>query len=441
MSSRLRALAAACAAAAIGAALLAASASAAFPGTNGKIAFAHDPGPGPNTGIFTIDPNGQNQATLLDPPEYNDFQPSYSADGEKVVFARVATPPGGGTSELWVMNQDGSNVTQLTQGTAGGGDTEAQFSPDGARIVFERRTGGSGTAQLWIMNADGSNATQLTSAGIIHPHDPTFSPDGTKIAFSYGDPSNSGFHGIGTINVDGSGFTPLTTSDNATIDDYAPDYSPDGNRIAFMRFTGSGPDIYVMGANGSNPTAVTTGPEEDVDPVFSPDGTRIAFEQGGDGPPATFSNIVTADPNAVNQITRVTNYVAPEFGFQPTWQPLNPPDCTLTGTKKSTSFSRIQVTVNCPDENATAVFTGSGKAAVPKGAVISKKKKFKVQRKTVEVPAATPLKVNLKVSKKGKKALKKAAKAGKKGKVKVTATLTDNLGETATEKLKITFVP
>ena len=142
MSSRLRALAAACAAVAIGAALIAGSASAAFPGTNGKIAFAHDPGPGPNTGIFSIDPSGQNQATLIDPPEYNDFNPSYSADGERVVFARIATPPGGGTSTIWIANQDGTNPVQLTDGTGGSGDSAPQFSPDGAKIVFERQTGG-----------------------------------------------------------------------------------------------------------------------------------------------------------------------------------------------------------------------------------------------------------------------------------------------------------
>ena len=56
--------------------------------------------------------------------------------------AAVATPPGDGTSTVWVMNHDGSGVTQLTQGTAGGGATEAQFSPDGPRIVFERRPAG-----------------------------------------------------------------------------------------------------------------------------------------------------------------------------------------------------------------------------------------------------------------------------------------------------------
>ena len=39
--------------------------------------------------------------------------------------------------------------------------------------------------------------------------------------------------------------------------------------------------------------------------------------------------VLTANPNAVNEVTPVTNYVDPEFGFQPTWQPLNPPHCTL----------------------------------------------------------------------------------------------------------------
>lgn len=86
--------------------------------------------------------------------------------------------------------------------------------------------------------------------------------------------------------------------------------------------------------------------------------------------------------------------------------------------------------------------SGSGKAAkAPAGAVASKKKRFKLRPKTVEIAPGTPATVSLKVSKKGRKALERALEAGKTGKVKVTATFTDDLGQSATDKFKVKFKP
>jgi hypothetical protein len=139
-------------------------------------------------------------------------------------------------------------------------------------------------------------------------------------------------------------------------------------------------------------------------------------------------------------VTTLTGPTADIYFYNPSWQPLNPPSCELAGKSKSKSYSQITVTVTCSNENATAVLGGTGKAAkVPKGATASKKKKFTIPPVTVQVPEDTPTSVSLKIPKKGKKALKRAAKAGKKGKATVTATLTDELDQSASDSFKVTF--
>ena len=127
------------------------------------------------------------------------------------------------------------------------------------------------------------------------------------------------------------------------------------------------------------------------------------------------------------------------FSTTPTWQPLNP--------RAATSAEKLEVEAGQPDHRHRDVLERErqrrarrdGKAAkVPKGAAVSKKKKFTIPPVTVQVPEDTPT-AALKISKKGKKALKKAAKAGKKGKATVTATLTDELDQSATDTFKVTF--
>ena len=85
--------------------------------------------------------------------------------------------------------------------------------------------------------------------------------------------------------------------------------------------------------------------------------------------------------------------------------------------------------------------SGSGKAPKPRSLAAKKAKKFKLPPVTAAVPAGVETTVVVKVSKKGQKALKKATKAGKKGKATLTATLTDDLGQSATDTQKVKFKP
>ena len=83
-----------------------------------------------------------------------------------------------GNSEIYVMRQDGSNQTRLTNNAFG--DFDPVWSADGSKIAFVRSTGGN--PDIYVMNADGSGEVRLTDDPSIDL-DPSWSPDGTKILF------------------------------------------------------------------------------------------------------------------------------------------------------------------------------------------------------------------------------------------------------------------
>src|SRR5213593_2134141 len=74
--------------------------------------------------------------------------------------------------------------------------------------------------------------------------------------------------------------TKLTNDFSA---DYMSVWSPDDQRIAFVSERDGSPQVYVMNADGSNPTRLTQGGAVDQLPTWSPDGTRIAFQTNRDG--------------------------------------------------------------------------------------------------------------------------------------------------------------
>jgi dipeptidyl aminopeptidase/acylaminoacyl peptidase len=117
----------------------------------------------------------------------------------------------------------------------------ATFPGSNGKIAFDRREGGH-ISEIWIMNADGSGETRLTSVAhdplFIHPGDiePTWSPDGTKIAFSSHRDYNFSYttrteSEIYVMNADGSDVNKLT---NEFESDGYPSWSPDGTKIAFV---------------------------------------------------------------------------------------------------------------------------------------------------------------------------------------------------------------
>jgi hypothetical protein len=146
--------------------------------------------------------------------------------------------------------------------TAGSGDT-----PLAGRIAF------SNLASISVINPDATGFRTLVDGGRGWEYrSPTWSPDGSKIAFAS---NRDGKWTLFVMEADGSWLTPLT---RGTGSDDRPAWSPDGARIAFESDRDGDFDIYLMNSDGSDAVNLTDRPTYDRAPAWSPDGTRIVFE-------------------------------------------------------------------------------------------------------------------------------------------------------------------
>jgi Tol biopolymer transport system component len=134
---------------------------------------------------------------------------------------------------------------------------------------------------ILTMAADGSDEQQLTSPTGTIGYSPTFSPDGTKIAFQANDTDGD----IYVINANGTGAAVELTNTDLGIWEGHATWSPDGTQIAYSRGTGldtADTDIWLMDADGDNPINLTNSTGRDSNPAFSSTG-KIAFESMRDG--------------------------------------------------------------------------------------------------------------------------------------------------------------
>ena len=269
--------------------------------------------------IYLMDGDGTNPRRVTE-NTYADGFPSLSPDGTRIVFdsnrLRAAADPFN-TSDLFVMNADGTAQTALVRGSSG------TWSPDSRQIAFHASASGTGNpinflpgaattdSDIFVMDVNdflkkGARPKNITNNPAAIDDDPDWSPNGQKIIFTSHDVTDTkDNHATAEIYVvDADGKRKPARLTNNTEEERAPSWSPDGKRIVFCCRRG-GPDleICVMNADGTGQVQLTENAIGDLTPSWSPDGKKIIFHRrvGGQGQFQLF--LINADGTGEKQLT------------------------------------------------------------------------------------------------------------------------------------------
>lgn len=270
------------------------------PWTASKITFVADGNESPD--IFVMNTDGTGRTNLAPHAAFEDSC-LISPGGTRIAFNSSRA----GLDNVFVMDIDGSNVTQLTGDPTATVDASVpvSWSPDGSQIGFV--TDQNGNYELYSMDADGTNLTRLTNDSSLD-YGPFWSPDGTRIAFIT---NRDGNFEIYAMNADGS--SPQNLTNNPAEDGIQVmqemmgllDWSPDGTKIAFTTNRDGDEEIYVMDSTGANQTNLTNNSAIDEKPVWSPDGSQLLFVTYRDFNSEIY--VMNADGSAQTNITNTVN--------------------------------------------------------------------------------------------------------------------------------------
>jgi Tol biopolymer transport system component len=243
----------------------------------------------------------------------------------RIVYMRQVQQDAPYDTDLFSATVDGRDERRLTAGPAH--DQYPAWSPDGTTIAFTRSV--DGRDELWLMNPDGSRPRPVTAGGAAVKRWPAWSPDGRYLAYQSGVWSAPYWTlRIAVVDLRTGGVTDVTPGP----DDRFPSFSPDGTQLAFDGRSGNADsdfDVFLVNRDGSGLRNVTNAPRDYEGeayefPKWNAAGTRLlVYYQHPEG-----GTILTMDLQGGHRMPITTDGAQPAGGSgcggtlqYPSWSP------------------------------------------------------------------------------------------------------------------------
>jgi len=201
-----------------------------------------------------------------------DSEPSFSADGRTIVFAR------GG--DIYSVRADGSGERMLTSGPEV--DGRPIVSPSGRIVVFERRASAGAPRDLYTVRIGGGGSHALTTTA-ADEHEATISADGCMIAFVRSVALAGGGTADDVYSIRPAGIRLRRLTHTPGLDEFAPRYFADENLVFSRGQSGEGPDayadVYTMRENGSHLRPLVRGAGSAFVEDVAADGHTLLFRR------------------------------------------------------------------------------------------------------------------------------------------------------------------
>lgn len=295
------------------------------PGTpgGGRIAFIRYPQGRDQTILYAMRPDGTEMERLTHDELASDAGPRWSPDGSSVAFVsdREGVRAPSYDRDVYVLELSSGAVRSVIRDE----DVpvgQVDWSPDGRWLVYGSAIGCSQTAagcvrdrtqppDLVVAPADGSGAPKALTSDEARDMEPSWSPDGERIAFASDRDHDTETYEVYVVRPDGTDLRRLTSDGGRS-----PAWSPDGSRIAFVRRN----RLHLMDADGGSVRPASAVEDLDVaSPTWSPDGSRIAFAATEEGR-ARRSWIGVLDLES-GEVRRLTDEDSEDSFFSPDWGP------------------------------------------------------------------------------------------------------------------------
>ncbi|MFI5207577.1 MAG: hypothetical protein ACHQX4_06105 [Gemmatimonadales bacterium] len=222
--------------------------------------------------IARVDADGQN-FTRLRSAGWPSLSPAWSPDRRTMAYTAFVR-----SGQPIVLQDLASGRREVVPGTEDGLNITPAFSPDGRSLAFAHGTEEGMDIYLYQLGdrreAGGGRPIRLTSSRFADNLSPTWSPDGSRIAFISNRARTPQLYVMGS---DGTGQEVLARFDyGATGTTSAPDWSPDGRLVAFHRDVGGVPQLFVVDVDDRGVRQLT-GSGRNEDPTWAPDSRHVAF--------------------------------------------------------------------------------------------------------------------------------------------------------------------